>query len=139
MLTIRDILTTRRRVAVVGCSAKPIRTSHQIAAYLQRAGYSVTPVNPGHKQILGEQCYPSLAAIPDEAAIDLVLVFRRSERTLGVVEEVVARFGGATQEERPVIWTQLGVASPEAKALADESGFPYVVDRCIMVDHSAMT
>jgi predicted CoA-binding protein len=38
--------------------------------------------------------------------------------------------------ERPVIWTQLGVSSPEARSLAAEAGLPYVRNRCIKVEHA---
>ena len=40
--------------------------------------------------------------------------------------------------QRPLIWTQIGVHSPEAKQLADEAGLPYVANRCLMVDHAAL-
>ncbi|HXI18319.1 MAG TPA: CoA-binding protein, partial [Chloroflexota bacterium] len=41
---VRDLLQRYRRIAVVGLSDKPDRPSHGVAAYLQRAGYDITPV-----------------------------------------------------------------------------------------------
>jgi len=37
-----------------------------------------------------------------------------------------------------VIWTQLGVSSPEAKRLAAEAGLPYVRNRCIKVEYDRL-
>jgi uncharacterized protein len=130
---IRDVLTKARTIAVVGCSPRGFQTSHRIAVYLQGAGYRVVPVNPYHEEILGEPCYPDLQAIPEDVAVDVVNVFRRSEFTPGVVEDAVARMAATGQ--RPVIWTQLGVHHPEAQRRAEAAGLPYVASRCIMVDH----
>src|SRR5436309_2323778 len=87
-------------VAVVGCSPKTSRPSHQIASYLMDAGYRVIPVNPGHDEILGEKCYPSLKDIPEP--VDVVDVFRRSEH----VPEIVAE---AVSIKAKGIWLQDGV------------------------------
>ncbi len=123
-----------RTIAVVGCSPRGFQTSHRIAQYLQNAGLRIVPVNPNQTEILGEPCYPSLLAIPEDIEIDVVDVFRRSEHTAGVVQDAADRAERTAQN--PVVWTQLGVSSPEAEALAGELGVPYVVDRCLMVDHA---
>ena len=52
-----------RTVAVVGLSAKAGRPSLDVAAYLQRHGYRIVPVNPAFagQAILGEPCHATLA------------------------------------------------------------------------------
>lgn len=73
---LKELLARARTIAVVGMSAKPDRDSHRVAAYLQKAGYHIVPVNPGLEQVLGERCYPSLSAIPPEVKVDIADVFR---------------------------------------------------------------
>lgn len=132
-MEIKAVLQRARTIAVVGCSPRGFQTSHRIAQYLQGAGYRVVPVNPYHDAILGEPCYPDLQRIPADVEVDIVNVFRRSEFTPGVVEDVIARMEATNQ--RPLIWTQLGVHHPDAQHLAGEAALPYVANRCIMVDH----
>lgn len=125
---IRDLLLRARTIAVVGCSPRPARDSHRIAAYLLEVGYRVVPVNPGHDAILGQRCYPDLRSIPHEVAVDIVDVFRRPEEVPAVAEAAVERGAGA-------LWLQLGVANAEAERLAAEAGLEVISDRCIMVEH----
>ena len=47
MRPIRDLLTTTRRIALVGASMKPWRASHGVMRFLLDHGFDVTPVNPG--------------------------------------------------------------------------------------------
>ena len=56
-----DILKSGRIVAVVGLSANPDRPSYRVANYLKENGYTIIPVNPNEKVILGEACYPNLS------------------------------------------------------------------------------
>ncbi|HYE95472.1 MAG TPA: CoA-binding protein [Rubricoccaceae bacterium] len=132
-MDLKTALAGARTVAVVGCSPRAFQTSHHIAQYLQRVGYQIVPVNPYHEEILGARCYPSLQAIPDDVEVDIVDVFRRPEFTADVVRDAAAR--AARTGQRPLIWTQIGVHSPEARAEAEAAGLPYVADRCLMVDH----
>ncbi|MEF8817731.1 MAG: CoA-binding protein [Salinibacter sp.] len=132
----RTILDTADTIAVVGCSTTPTRTSHKIARYLQARGYRVVPVNPNYDAVLGEPCYPDLPSIPAGVELDVVDIFRRPEHTADMVRSAIAR----TEQtgEQPVIWTQLGVSSPEAKELAEEAGLPYVRNRCIKIEYDRL-
>jgi len=128
---IRRALETAETVAVIGCSPDPTRPSHEIAQYLQRQGYRVVPVNPGHREILGERCYPSLSAIPAEVRVDVVDVFRRSEHVAGIADEAIAR--GV-----PFVFLQLGVVDPGAAERLEKSGIGLAMDRCILIEHRGL-
>lgn len=125
---LRALLRRARTIAVVGLSPKPERPSHSVARYLQRAGYRIVPVNPGHDTILGEKSYRNLAAAAHDHRIDIVDVFRRSELAGGVVDDAIAI--------RPqLIWLQQGVVDAAAAARAAAAGIPFVMDRCLAVEH----
>jgi predicted CoA-binding protein len=123
---LEKLLTSAKTIAVVGHSADPSRTSYQIAAFLRRAGYNVIPVNPTVTEIDGQPCYAALADVPQP--IDIVNVFRRSEYLPDIVREAVAVEAGA-------VWAQLGVEHRDAISIAQESGMPLVMDRCIKVEY----
>jgi predicted CoA-binding protein len=127
---IRELLRRSKTVVVVGCSANPGRDSHRVAAYLQRVGYRMIPVNPGLDEVLGEKCFPDLASIPTDVTLDIVDVFRRAEHVPPIVEAAIGCGAGA-------IWLQLGVTHPEAERRAAEAGLQVVSDRCIKIEHSA--
>ena len=111
---------------MVGLSGNPARDSHRIAAYLQRHGYRVVPVNPNEASVLGEKAYASVADIPFE--IDIIDVFRRREFLKGHVEEAIVRGAWGA-------WGQEGVADNEAERVAKGAGMAFVMNRCIMVEH----
>ena len=123
---IRSILSNNKVIAVVGLSPKNGRPSHQVAHYMQQAGYRIIPVNPRHDEILGQQCYPNLHAIPHE--IEIVNIFRRSHQ----VEPIVI---DAIKLHAKVIWMQLGIINRSAAHIAEEKGLEVIMDRCIKVDH----
>ncbi len=127
---IKRILEESRNVAVVGLSDSPYRTSHAIANAIQRAGYRIFPVNPNLTgPVLGEEPYATVEEIPEP--IDIVDVFRRSEKVAPVAEDAVA--AGAK-----VLWMQSGVINAEAARYAEEHGLTVVMDRCIKVDHAML-
>lgn len=129
---LRQILSTTRVIAVVGISPKPDRPSHEVAAYLQRKGYRIVPVNPGHagETILGETVFADLAAIPGDIAVDMVDIFRRSEAVPEVVAAALDHLPGLR-----TIWMQLGVIHPGAAATARARGVRVVMDRCPKIDY----
>jgi predicted CoA-binding protein len=129
--TLRETLCRARTIAVVGASDRRERASHEVAAYLQRAGYRIIPVNPklAGESILGERAVSSLADIREP--VDIVEVFRRSE----AVPEIIAQ---ALKLSEPVIWLQLGVVHEESARIAREAGRTVVQDRCMKIEHARL-
>jgi hypothetical protein len=130
---LRALLRDVRTIAVVGLSPRTDRPSHGVARYLQAAGYQIVPINPGHPEILGERSYPALAAAARDRTIDLVDVFRRSELAGGVVDEAIA-----LSPTPRLIWLQLGVVDAAAETRAGAAGIPFVMDRCLAIEHRAL-
>ena len=87
------------------------------------AGYTVIPVNPGHKNLLNAVCYPSVAEIP--FPVDVVAVFRHPEEALTPILEAIAAKAKA-------VWLQDGITHPEGEALARKAGLLVVSDDCLM-------
>ena len=123
---IRKILTDYKNIAIVGLSPDPFRPSNSVAIYLLDHGYNVIPVNPSVDEILGLKSYDSLEEIPGE--IDIVDVFRRSEHVPDIAHE-------AAEINAKVLWTQLGVISPEGAEIAEAAGLKIVMDRCTAIEH----
>jgi predicted CoA-binding protein len=122
------ILREFRRVAVVGISDRPERDSYRVAAYLERAGYAIIPVNPNVREVLGRRCWPSLDAAPGPS--EVVDVFRRSELVAPVVDAAI-RVGAKA------VWMQDGVVDEASAARARAAGLLVVMDRCMLRDHAA--
>ncbi|MCM2303506.1 MAG: CoA-binding protein [Elusimicrobia bacterium] len=116
-----------RVIAVVGLSPKPERPSHYVSEYLKEQGYTIVPVNPGHKEILGERCWPSVADIP--FPVDVVCVFRRPEEALTPILEAIAKKAKA-------VWLQDGVHHDEGERMARAAGLLVVSNDCLMREHS---
>ena len=130
MTNIPEILKSSRTIAVVGLSANPMRPSNGVAAYLQRAGYRVIPVNPNESEVLGEKCYARLEDVPEK--IDLVDIFRRPECVPEIVESAI-RVGAKT------VWMQEGVVNQQAAERARAAGLEVVMDRCTLKEHRKLS
>ena len=127
-MTIRELLTSSRTIAVVGLSNRRFRPSYGVAEYLQRSGYRIIPVNPAETSVLGETCYPNLEAIPER--VDIVDVFRRSEFVREIVESAIAIGARA-------VWMQEGVVHEAAAEKARKAGLFVIMDSCILLEHRA--
>ena len=127
--SLRRILADAKTIAVVGLSANWHRPSNFAAKYMQEHGYRVIPVNPAYTEVLGEKCYPALAAIPE--AIDIVDCFRASAEIPAIAHAAIAI--GAK-----VLWMQLGVINLEAAVLARNAGLDVVIDRCVKIEHARL-
>jgi uncharacterized protein len=127
-----ELLRGARQIAVIGLSPRPERPSHGVAAYLQRAGYTIIPVNPCGGTILGERVYPDLTAAAAAAGpLDVVDIFRRSQFVSGLVEPILF--------VRPrLVWMQVGVRDDQSARRIEAAGVAVVMDRCLAVDHQSL-
>ncbi|WP_436376406.1 CoA-binding protein [Cytobacillus sp. BC1816] len=121
------LLKKAKRIAVVGLSGNPERTSYMVSEAMQKAGYEIIPVNPAIDEVLGVKAVGSLKEI--EGHVDIVNVFRRSE----FLPEIAREFA---EMDADIFWAQLGVANQEAYDFLKEKGFTVIMDRCIKVEHA---
>ena len=88
MANTSEILRKYKTIAVVGLSNNPSRASYSVSEYMQRQGYRIIPVNPGHAELLGEKSYRTLEEIPEP--VEIVNIFRRSEMIPPIVDSAIA-------------------------------------------------
>lgn len=121
---VEHILTTYDAVTVVGASSAAAKAAQSVPAHMQRHGWRIIPVNPHADLILGEPVYRTLEDVPEQ--VGLVDVFRPSAQTAEARQAVAA---GAT-----ALWLQLGIASGQARQIAESAGLLYVEDRCLVIE-----
>ena len=120
------LLKRVKTIAVVGLSPDPTRPSHGVARAMQGFGYSIIPVHPDAREILGARVYPSLADIP--VPVDLVDVFRRAEHIDEIVNDCI-------RLKLISIWIQEDIVNEPAALRAQAGGMWVVMDRCIYRDY----
>jgi uncharacterized protein len=122
---VQRILTTYSTITVVGASNSIAKPAHYVPVHMKDHGWHIIPVNPLSTEVLGEPAYRTLADVPE--AIGLVNVFRPSRATPDIARQAVD--AGAT-----ALWLQLGIASDEARSIAESAGLMYVEDRCLIIE-----
>lgn len=123
---IAEILKKYKTIAVVGLSSNPLRPSHEVTEYMQRAGYHIIPVNPHETEVLGEKSYARLEDVPEK--IEVVNIFRRAAEVPPVVESAI-------NVGAKVVWMQMGIENDAAARKAHAAGMVVVEDACILVEH----
>ncbi len=121
------ILDRYRTFAVVGASPRSWRPSHGVIKTLLAHGFDVIPVNPNCDEVLGRRAYSDLASVPAGRGIEVVDIFRRSERAGRHVDEAIAVGAKA-------VWLQLGVIDEAAAQRARDAGLAVVMDRCPAIE-----
>ncbi len=123
---IRDVLTTTRRIALVGASNKPERPSHDVLGSLLAHGYEVVPVNPG---LAGQTIHGQavVASLDEAAPFDMVDVFRASDAVEPVVDDAI-RLGAKS------VWMQMGVMNEPAARKGRAAGLTVIMDRCPKIE-----
>lgn len=123
---LKSLLTDAKTVVIVGASNKPERASNGIMKFLMKNGYTVYPVNPLEKEVLGVPTYDSVAEVPVQP--DIVDVFRQSAFAAEVVREAVLKGAG-------LVWLQEGVVSSEGEQIAKQADVPFIMDKCIFKEY----
>lgn len=127
------IYETAQTIAVIGAHPDPQKPAHYVPKYLQEQGFEVIPVNPGYldREIFGRTPVASVTDI--ETGVDVVEIFRRSEKVREHVEPILA------MDPKPkVVWMQRGIRDQAAAAAFEDAGIAVVQDRCMMQTHKAL-
>ncbi len=124
--TIKKILNECKTIAVVGLSSSPFRPSNGVAAFMQKKGCKIIPVNPNETLVLGEKAVASLSDVSEK--VDLVDIFRRSDEAGKAVDEAIEIGAKA-------VWLQEGVIDEKAAKRAADAGLLVVMDRCWLKDY----
>jgi predicted CoA-binding protein len=122
---VEQILRHYDTITVVGASNAPQKPAHYVPAHMQQHGWRIVPVNPHAASVLGEQAYPTLADVREQ--VGLVDVFRPGPQTPDIARQAVAAGASA-------LWLQLGIASDEARRIAEDAGLLYVENRCLIIE-----
>ena len=132
---IRALFATPPTLAVLGATPRRHRAAHYVAAYLQRNGASILPVNPHYagEVILGSTCISTVTeatqTLSSGRRLDAVVVFRASAAVPSHLDDIL-------QAAPHRVWLQLGIRhDPTARRLA-QRGIEVVQDRCLKVDHA---
>lgn len=124
-----ETLSAISSIAVVGLSRSFHKDSQFVGRYLQKAGYTVIPVNPNADSILGEKAYPDLKSIP--VAVDAIDVFLPPEHISKAVDQALE-----LNPKPRAIWLQLGTGKqPDQIDKVKGTDIELYENRCIKVDH----
>jgi predicted CoA-binding protein len=126
---IAQLIDRTHRIAVLGIKTpESMQPAYYVAEYTRRAGFEVIPVPvyyPEVTEILGQQVYRSLAAIP--GPVDMVNVFRRPK-------DLAAHFDDILAKRPKSVWLQLGIADDTFAERLTREGIDVVQDKCLMVE-----
>ena len=130
---LKSLLSSVKRVAIVGVSSNPVRPSYFVARYLSLKGFTVIPVNPGlaGQTLFGQEVEASLSDI--EGPIDMIDIFRRSDAVPAIVDEALGAF-----PDLKAIWMQIGVMHADAAQKAEARGVDVVQDRCPKIEYQRL-
>jgi predicted CoA-binding protein len=115
---------SQKTIAFAGLSRDPQSFSARVFQDLRAKGYRVLPVNPNAQSILGQTCYPNIAALPE--AVGGVLLFTPPGQTEGVVHD-------AAKHGIRRVWIQQGAQSEAALAICREQDLTTVSRQCILM------
>ena len=123
--TVRRLLTTPGRWAVVGLSSNTDRAAYGVARFVQGLGHEIVPVHPSAPTVHGATGYATLADVP--GPVDVVDVFVNSDLAGAVVDDAIAVGAKA-------VWLQLGVVDEQAATRARDAGLDVVMDACPAIE-----
>lgn len=129
----RDILLNYKIIAVVGMSRDINKPARKVPKFLMAHKYKIIPVNPFTDKILGRPSYKNLLEIPSDISIDVVEIFRPSEKVPPIVDQALERH--KRYGDVKVIWMQEGIKNKEAAEKAKKEGIIVIEDHCMYKEY----
>jgi uncharacterized protein len=116
-------MKTPETVAILGASPKQDRYAYRAFEMLREHGHRPVPINPAFDDILGEQCYPTIAEVPKP--IDTVTMYLGAARSNPLIDEIILA------KPRRIIMNP-GAENPVLAEKAEAAGIE-VVEGCTLV------
>lgn len=111
-------------IAVIGATDRPGKYGGIIYRDLKSKGFPVFAVNPYRDSVDGDQCWATVADLPETPTIAVFVIPAR--RGLKVLEECAE--AGIRN-----IWIQPGAFSPEMNDALEDGDFDWIAEACVMV------
>ena len=111
--------------AVVGVSINPEKWGYKIYKNLKGVFRKVYAVNPKHRKIGEDGCYPDLKSLPEKPDVVVTVVPPK------VTEEIVK---GVKELGIRKVWMQPGSESKEAIKFCEKNGIDYIYNACFVMD-----
>ena len=132
-----EVLKRAKNIAILGLSPDESKASNAVAKYLLAQGYNIIPIYPKippNGEILGKKAYANLQeAFRQNAKIDILNIFRKSEALEGIAQEIIAL------ENKPkCVWVQLGLSNERAKEILTSAKIIYEENSCIKIEHKRL-
>ncbi|RLJ08786.1 MAG: CoA-binding protein [Candidatus Aenigmatarchaeota archaeon] len=121
----KEFLNKKNKIAIVGVSANPEKWGYKIFIKLKSLGFSVYPINPKHKSIEGNPCYPSLKDLPEKPDVVITVVPPK------VTEQIVKQCAELGIKR---VWMQPGSESKKATGFCKKHNIQVIYNACFVVD-----
>lgn len=120
-----DFLNKKNRIAVIGVSSDQKKWGRRIYEELKSVGFDVYPINPKHRKINGNVCYPTLNALPEKP--DVVITVVPPKVTEQIIKECKNLGIGK-------VWMQPGSESEESINFCKNNNIKVIYNVCFVVD-----
>ena len=128
-----NFLEDVKTVAIIGLSRIATKPSHKVAAFLQKQGVKVIPVNPNCSVLIHEKSYASILDVPKNVSIDVVAIYRDPEAIGEIVQQIIARGDIKT------LWLPQGAENMQAELLAFHHGITVITNFCLLHEFKELT
>ncbi|WP_372950197.1 CoA-binding protein [Mariniphaga sp.] len=111
-----------KKLAVAGASRNPKKFGGSVIKDLKERGFELFPVNPNAEEIQDLKCYKNIADLP--ADVKHLLILTPKDKTAEIASQAV-------QNKMEMVWIQQMSETPEALAILEEAGIPFIQKKCI--------
>ena len=119
-----NLFLNNKTLAVAGVSRNPKKFGNMVYRTLKEKGYRILPINPNADSIEGDPCFRSIADLPSDISMLLVVTHKRD--TADIIKQAIEK--GFRH-----VWIQHGCETEEALQIAQENNINLVSGACIMM------
>lgn len=111
-----------KKLAVAGASRNPKKFGGTVIKDLKEKGFELFPVNPNAEEIQHLKCYKTVADLPSDVKHLLIVTPKTSTADVAKL---------AVDQKIEMVWIQQMSETPEAIAVLEEAGIPFIQKKCI--------